>query len=303
MSRIRRGLLDTLNIVADTSYGRGEITQLLRKEENETQKRVAIIITYIIRSPKTLHFLLVECSALYTVMNTIFEKNSPLCSAAASGFTALSAALSIGITEDAETKQYIHYVEAAAPPADDECDKVTLVAGESGERVQCSEKILTDSSEVFQRMFNSDFRESNEKLVHFQKSSIAGLKYFLHAITNNSSGIQLEAPPPDKINIVLEAYELCTSYLLEPSLQESVFDVIKFLLNSETVIQIFEFAVKFMKHDIVTMSIDYCLSANIPGATKVDIFRTADDSKYCTEWNDMMLSAIVLKCEDAMIRV
>lgn len=326
------GLLNLLNEMAETGYGRGEMAHLLLKDDKEMHKQVSIISALIIRDPKILNTLLLKHGGLYTIIELILTKGEKLSNEAAMGLTALAKQLKINIPkydslQISKTEVIVsgNRVSGDKTPNDEEptvtfISEVEATNGETESRVQFSEKILTENSDVFNRMFNSDFKESKDKEVILKNQSIFGIKYFLDCIEQYSENRPLRKPVSvltihndqlcssnlnhkKKSTIIiaaLEAYDICQIYLL-PELEKNIFNMIIYLLDADNILDIFLFSIKHHKQELTELSINYFLSSNISSEIKVKVFRNADDSDYYKEWNELILDTIVYTCQNLIL--
>lgn len=200
---------------------------------------------------------------------------------------------------------------------------VTFVSGDpvdepnESNMIRFSERILTQNSDVFNRMFNSDFQESKNKQVFLKKQSIEGIRYFLNCIKQQSMEMTLRAPviknttnntsetatPKDtattKITLkaALEAYDMSQIYLL-PELEADILNMIAYLLSADNIVDLFIFSMQNHKQELTEMSINYFLTSNLPSADKVKVFRAADDCEFFKEWNDLILDTIAYTCQN-----
>lgn len=327
------GLLDLLTEQAETGYGRGEMIHLLLKEDKGMCKQVSIISALIIRDPKILNTLLLKHGSLYTIIELIVNKSEQLSNEAAIGLTALSKQLKIKIPKYNSARLCEENVvlttecngESNEQNIEEDC--VTFVSGSSEPdadkpdnraRIRFSEETLTKVSDVFNRMFNSDFKESKNKEVVMKNQSIEGIKYFLDCVeqyskerplrrpvkVNTKSSSDSETVTPDAVDepkvfimAALEAYDICHVYLL-PELEKYIFNMIIYLLDADNILDIFQFSMKHHKQELTELSINYFLTSNLAGDVKVRIFRNADDSDYYKEWNELILDTIVYTCQN-----
>lgn len=315
--------------MAESGYGRGEMIHLLLKEDKGMCKQVSIISALIIKDPKILNTLLLKHGGLYTIIELIVNKSEQLSNEAALGLTALSKQLKIKIPKYDSTRLCDENV-VLTTACDSEVeagdsDYVTFVSGspetdaneDESSRIRFSEATLTQVSDVFNRMFNSDFKESKEKEVIMKNQSIEGIKYFLECVERYSKQKPLRRPvrPADKsstdddttasnakpsstiIMAVLEAYDICHVYLLT-ELEKDIYNMIIYLLDADNLLDIFLFSMKHHKQELTELSINYYLTSNLAGDVKVRIFRDADDSDYYKEWNELILDTIVYTCQN-----
>lgn len=196
---------------------------------------------------------------------------------------------------------------------------VTFVSGDpldepnESNMIRFSERILTQNSDVFNRMFNSDFQESKNKQVFLKKQSIEGIRYFLNCIKQQSMEMTLRAPvvknttsetsskdtatTATTLKAALEAYDMCQIYLL-PELEADILNMIVYLLSADNILDLFIFSMQNHKQELTEMSINYFLTSNLPPADKVKVFRAADDCEFVKEWNDLILDTIAYTCQN-----
>lgn len=333
---VGKGLLNLLTKTAENGYGRGEMAHFLLKHDKQMHKQVSVISAMIIRDKKVLHTLLIKHGGLYTIVNLILTKNEILANEAATGLTALARTLDIPMpqckTNDISAFEVIVDGDGSDDTSswDDNEDLVSFVSGENAiesnehNSVKFSERILTENSDVFNRMFNSDFQESKNKQVVIKNQSIVGIRYFLDCIKQHSMGKSLRKPvvasslekecgnsggePSDgntmatlvtnhTIKAALEAYDMCQIYLL-PELEKAIHNMIINLLDADTILELFIFSMQNHKQELTEMSINYFLASNLPAEKKVNVFRAADNSDYFKEWNSLILDTIAYICQN-----
>lgn len=318
---VGEGLLKLLNETAENGYGRGEMAHFLLKNDKEMHKQVSVISAMIIRDKKVLHTLLIKHGGLYTIIELILMKNEKLTNEAATGLTALARTLDIAAPSYERCRiskletivggdGYIdtnHWVDGE--------NLVSFVSGadESNETntVKFSEYILTENSDVFNRMFNSDFQESKNKQVILKNQSINGIRYFLDCIKQYSLGKALRCPitrntadnddtiytTNTTLKAALEAHDMCHIYLLH-ELEKDILNMIIYLLNADNILELFIFSMQNHKQELTEIAINYFLTSNLAAEEKVRVYRAADDSEYFKEWNDLILDTIAYTCQN-----
>lgn len=315
MKYVGEGLLKKLTAIGESGHGRGEMEHYLSKIDNIMNQRVSIITAMIIRDRKILHTLLIKRGALYTLIDLILVNREALSTQAAVGLHALSKTLNLPAPDYEARLISGDTVDIAAEEsvyswAIDE-KMVTLVAGGNvGDKstVQFSERILTGTCEVFERMLNSDFRESKNKEVTLQNQSIGGIRYFVDCIRQRSLKKPLRTPIADykpsngvQANVMkatLEAYDMCQMYLL-PELEKDIFNMITYIVDADNFLELFNFSMSTHKNELTELSVDcFLTSVNFTADERVKVFRLADVSDYCKEWNDFILDKIAYTCQD-----
>lgn len=314
------GLLNLLNETAENGYGRGEMAHFLLKNDKQMHKQVSVISAMLIRDKKVLHTLLIKHGGLYTMIELILTKDEKLTNEAATGLTALARTLEIAMP-----KYEIGQISKLETIVGGDCFHDTenwdnddnLVAFISGDQnddsnelntVRFSERILTENSDVFNRMFNSDFQESKNKQVFLKNQSIEGIRYFLNCIKQHSIGKTLRSPVIKNttdiestttitLKAALESYDMCQIYLL-PDLEKDIHNMIVYLLSPANILELFIFSMQNHKQELTEMAINYFLTSKWAAEEKVKVFRAADDSEYFKEWNDLILDTIAYTCQN-----
>lgn len=316
-----QGLLNLLTETAENGYGRGEMAHFLLKNDKRMHKQVSVISAMIIRDKKVLHTLLIRHGGLYTMIELILTKDERLTNEAATGLTALARTLDIAMPKYESNR--ISQLDTVVGGdcfietdnwADDE-DLVGFVSGDQTNKsndtntVKFSERILTENSDVFNRMFNSDFQESKNKQVFLKNQSIGGIRYFLNCIKQQSMGKPLRSPVEKNatendttktmviLKAALEAYDMCQIYLL-PELERDILNMIAYLISADNILELFIFSMQNHKQELTEMSINSFLTSNWASDEKVKVFRAADDSEYFKEWNDLILDTIAYTCQN-----
>lgn len=255
--------------------------------------------------------------------------------AAATGLTALAKQLNIKkptYNEDKISKMEFVFGPAQKIDAlkindddDDDGDLVTFIAGGNAtastsandsnitespmdeDSVRFSGKLLTENSDVFNRMFNSNFKESKDKRVILKNQSIDGIKYFLECIEQIAANKPLRKPikssDDDTTNVivaVLEAYDMSQIYML-PELEKDILNIIVFMLSADNVLDVFHFSIQHHKEELTEISVNFYLTSNIASDIKVAVFRKADDSEYYKEWNQVILDTVVFTCQNLVL--
>lgn len=176
--------------------------------------------------------------------------------------------------------------------------KFVLHRGCSRIPIKFDKKLLTENSDVFNSMLNSDFKESKNKEIHLKGYSVHGIKYFLHLIKLESEKKCAVIPPVYHFDSILEAYELSRMYILE-NLEKNLFQLIVRRLDEKSILKVFEWSLKNYNPELTGIAINFYLScSDISTAEKAELFREADLSTYSKEWNQMIVDAVLVRCEN-----
>lgn len=297
-------LNDHINNTAESGYARGLIAHLILSGDKDIRKRVAIISSYIIRSVDILKMLFNTCKSLDIIMETILTEGDPLAADAALGLTTLAISLEI-TSEDCVDFSYgkrdeifmfdkvfdRNVSDLRNPDWGSEMVKFRLNETES---IDFSKKMVSKASDVFNSMFSSDFIESRNAEMKLEGISFNGLNYFLYCIMCFHNLPNIKEKPVNML-AALEAYELSNKYLML-TMENVLEEIIRIITDDSNVIDMFEWGIENNKQNIVDTAIEYCLTSNISGERKVDLFRRGNQSIYAEDWNELITSTIINKC-------
>ncbi|KNC30726.1 hypothetical protein FF38_11660 [Lucilia cuprina] len=306
------GFLDTLTSVGECNYGKEELARLLRCEDIVSQKRAAITVAYIIKSKPLLYQFLNDGNALSVLLNIILSaKQDEFTAEAVDSLTCMSRfTLGIDIPQTAADKrldEYDIFIEKdAGQPLHESCDMRFLVhdpneTEDSSESetvaVAFNKALLCSTSEVFNTMLNSDFREGNEGEIHLRTYTVSGLLYFLNLIVRQSKNLKMNIPPADKYYALLEAFEMSRIYII-PEMEQFVLQLLISQLDESNCLSVLEWSMKNYHVELTEMSINYYLCSSLTTEAKVNLFRTADYSTYSAEWFQMIIEAVLARCRN-----
>ena len=296
MMMISKDLLRSFGGVAESGYGRGEITRFLLTGDDEIKKKIAVNLTYIISCPDILNEMLFKYNAMDIVINTILNQES-LAAEACDGLTVMTINLNIHIPSDDEVLYKIipdDYAEdESLLKVDGEQIKFVLKDGE----IFFDKVTLMKSSDVFNSMLSGDFRESNFNEVRFPDYTIDGMKYFYQIAKMDQAGkLKQIAPKVNDMSVILQAYELSILYIIT-SIQKPLLNVIKIVLDETSVLKIFEWSLRNINQELLISAICYFLCGNIDGKLKFKLFMEANQSQFKNEWKQLIIDTILMKCQ------
>ncbi|XP_055847887.1 uncharacterized protein LOC129913306 [Episyrphus balteatus] len=294
------GFLETLTNVGETNYGKGELLRLLRSDD-ASHKRAAIAVGFIIKNHRILYHLLTDGTVLFTLINMILTGDSEFTQEAADALTAMSqTTLDIAIPDsDKESFDCDKIFDETKPFMQSYDSDMKFIVHDNNEEVSVgfNKKLLSDVSEVFNSMLNSDFREGNEGEIHLKAYSASGLRYFLNLIELRSLNKPPNIPPVEKYKSAIEAFELSRVYII-PELEKILFSIMVYLLDESNCQSVLEWSMKNYHAELTEIAINFYLCSNIPTQNKVKLFRKADFSMYSNEWNQMITDAVLVRCKD-----
>ncbi|EDW04587.1 GH24751, partial [Drosophila grimshawi] len=284
--------LETLTNVGESNYGKEELVRLLRCDADlSAQQRAAISVAYIIKSHRLLYQFLYDGNALTLLFDLLLRKKSDNLYAdeAADAVTAMSRfTLGIILPEpepvDANAIMCATQWNATAAPLHENCDMRFLVQGEEDAALLC------DTSEVFNKMLNSDFREGHDGEIQLRNYTASGLRYFLHLISCQSRHLAMP-----EYGALLEAFEMSRVYII-PELEVLLHERLIQFLDSHNCLRLLEWALKNYHAELTETAISYYLCAAMPAQDKLHLFRAAEDSTYASEWFQLLNDAVYERC-------
>uniref|UniRef100_A0A1A9WPN1 ARMC5-like ARM-repeats domain-containing protein n=1 Tax=Glossina brevipalpis TaxID=37001 RepID=A0A1A9WPN1_9MUSC len=313
-------LLDTLTSVGECNYGKEELARLLRSDDILAQKRAAITVGFIIKSKPLLYQFLNDGNALSLLLNIILSHKCDEFTAEAVDSLTCMARYTLGIQipqieTDKHDQEYEKYIENLDEPMHENCDMRFMVynnhesdtdkdqnqdqdqdKNQSPVAMGFNKALLCSTSEVFNTMLNSDFREGNEGEIHLHTYTVSGLRFFLHLIVRKSLELKLNLiPPANKYHALLEAFEMSRIYII-PDMEQIIQELLILLLNENNCLSLFEWSMKNYHSELTEMAINYYLCSTLSTEAKVNLYHTADYSTYSSEWFQMLYDTVFAKC-------
>lgn len=303
------GLLDTLTCVGETGYGQGELLRLLKSDET-IQKQASIAIAIIIKSPRLLYHFLGDQGTIYTLMNTILHKKDSLGSEAADALTCLARTLDLTLPPELQTKDYpeefdeamdfpIIYKEIPTDPKDEM--KFVIHRGCSQTPIKFNKNILTEYNNIFCSMLNGNFREGKDKEIHLKDEyTTSGIKFFLKLVDSLRVKSRPKIPPVYQFDSLLQSYDLSMMYMMQ-DMEDEVLNMIVYRLDETNCLQTLQWSLKKMNPKLSEIAVNVFLSIECDGTRKVQLYQEADFSDIATMWNDMLIDAVLVKCQNLCI--
>ena len=152
------------------------------------------------------------------------------------------------------TKQIFIPQETVDHPLD-----ITLVI-EDGKEFKAHRRVLSEASLFFEKLLNSDMRESNEGIVRLEMLTELCLRDILEFIYTGSVQISTEDNAQELIAMA--------DYLLLPHLKTMAEDVLVQKLNASNAISTYYFAERYQCQELVCVSQNFIL-ANFTNVAKI----------------------------------
>ncbi|XP_016989045.2 uncharacterized protein LOC108051442 [Drosophila rhopaloa] len=290
--------LETLTNVGESNYGKEELVRLLRCDDVNAQHRAAISVAYIVKSHRLLYQFLYDGNALNMLFDLMLRKKSDdyYADEAVDAVTSM-ARYTLGIVlpeaEPAEsTADICTQKPCQSAPLHENCDMKFLVSGgeDSTLTIGFNKELLCETSEVFNKMLNSDFREGHHGEIQLQDYTASGLRYFLHLIVCQERHLTESDYPA-----LLQAYEMSRVYII-PEMEAVLQQRLIQFLDSHNCLRLLEWALKNYHAELTGTAISYYLCSSLPAQEKLQLFRTAEDSTYASEWFQLLNDAVFERC-------
>ncbi|XP_018804658.1 PREDICTED: uncharacterized protein LOC108978712 isoform X1 [Bactrocera latifrons] len=314
------GFLVTLTCVGESNYGKEELARFLRSDDEYAQKRAAITVAYIIRSQRLLYQFLNDGNALSLLLQIILNGNSDEFTAeAVDALTAMSKyTLGISVPRSNEAaranEKYEEFANDETEPLHSNCDmrfvvhrhnpksevnKEQLISAvdDVDQIVEFNKELLCNTSEVFNTMLNSDFRERNEGEIHLRTCSVSGLRYFLNLIVRRSKKLRYNVPNRGNYIAILEAFEMARVYIIS-EMETFLQQMLVGLLDDTNCLNVLEWSLRNCHAELTETVINYYLCSTLTTEAKVKLFHTADYSEFSTEWFEMIIETILTRCRN-----
>ncbi|XP_022221168.2 uncharacterized protein LOC111073252 [Drosophila obscura] len=290
--------LETLTNVGESNYGKEELVRLLRCDDPHAQQRAAISVAYIIKSPRLLYQFLYDGNALNLLFELLLRKTSEdlYADEAADAVTSMSR-FTLGISlPEAETADSTAGICTRqlndSTPMHENCDMRFIVHkdGDDTHSIGFNKQLLCESSEVFNRMLNSDFREGHHGEIQLQDYTACGLRYFLHLM-----GCHEQHLGQPNYSALIQAFEMSRVYII-PDLEVILQQRLVQCLDAHNCLRLLEWALKNYHADLTETAINFYLSSALPTQEKLLLFRAAEDSTYASEWFQLLNDAVIERC-------
>ncbi|EDX14898.1 uncharacterized protein LOC6730102 [Drosophila simulans] len=289
--------LETLTNVGESNYGKEELVRLLRCDDVISQQRAAISVAYIVKSHRLLYQFLYDGNALNMLFDMMLRKKTEdhYADEAADAVTSM-ARYTLGIVvpeaEPAESTAGICNQRANdTAPLHANCDMRFLVGhGADSTSIGFNKQLLCETSEVFNKMLNSDFREGHHGEIQLPDYTASGLRYFLHLIVCQERHLTEPDYPA-----LLQAYEMARVYIM-PEMEVLLQQRLIQFLDSHNCLRLLEWALKNYHADLTETAISFYLCSALPAQEKLQLFRAAEDSTYASEWFQLLNDAVFERC-------
>lgn len=293
--RLSTKLLKQLTILAESSYGIGEISYQLLKGSCAMKQTLSLTLPYIVRTEKPLKKYFIDCSALNMLFSIISESKEDLQSCV-TALSKLATNLHIKDPKILENK-FKDQVCVSYDPILDNLSNDDIVTFELDDlsTVQANKVFLCQNSEVFSAMLMGCFRESFEKCVKLKNVTKPALKYLFTllqcGLNNPKSDVQI-FPLADELATNLEVLLLADRFLFENLKVSLSSAILQFQMTPETADKIYVWSLSEGMGFLCVESVAYILTGKMDEIDRARSFETILGLKYREQWLEDIKSMI-----------
>ncbi|XP_022838097.1 armadillo repeat-containing protein 5 [Spodoptera litura] len=294
--RLSAKLLSQLTILAESSYGIGEISYQLLKGSSAMKQTLSLTLPYIVRTEKPLKKYLIDCSALNLLFSIIAESKEDIQDCV----TALAKLANNVHIKDPKVleNRFTSQICVTYDPILDNLSLDEIVTFELDDltTVKANRVFLCQNSEVFSAMLMGCFKESEEKCVRLKNVTKPALEYLftlLHfGLNNPKSDVQI-FPMAEKLETNLEVLLLADRFLFEKLKGLLSSAILQFQLNPDTADKIYVWSLSEGMGFLCVESVAYLLTGKMCETDRMKSFRNILDLEYKEQWLEDIKSMIL----------
>ncbi|KAF9421142.1 hypothetical protein HW555_002854 [Spodoptera exigua] len=294
--RLSAKLLSQLTILAESSYGIGEISYQLLKGSSTMKQTLSLTLPYIVRTEKPLKKYLIDCSGLNLLFSIIAESKEDIqdCVTALAKLANNVHIKDPKVLENRFTGQiYVSY----DPILDNlSFDEIVTFELDDLTTVKANRVFLCQNSEVFSAMLMGCFKESEEKCVRLKNVTKPALEYLftlLHFGLNNPKNDVQIFPMAEKLETNLEVLLLADRFLFEKLKGLLSSAILQFQLNPDTADKIYVWSLSEGMGFLCVESVAYLLTGKMCETDRTKSFRNILDLEYKEQWLEDIKSMIL----------
>ncbi|KAJ0176554.1 hypothetical protein K1T71_007733 [Dendrolimus kikuchii] len=294
--RLSGKLLSQLTILAESSYGIGEISYQLLKGGSSMKQTLSLTLPYIVRTEKPLKKYFIDCHALNILFTIVAESKEDI----QDSVTALAKLATNVHIKDPKTLEnrfkdriYVEY----DPILDNiSADDIVTFELDDLSTVKANKIFLCQHSDFFSAMLMGCFKESVEKCVKLKNVSKPALEYLLtllHCGINNPKNEVSIFPMADTLETNLEVLLLSDRFLFEKLKALLSSAILQFELRPETADKIYVWSLSEGMGFLCVESVAYLLTGKMCETQRTRSFRTILNLEYKDQWLDDIKTMIV----------
>ncbi|XP_075977580.1 BTB/POZ domain-containing protein Rnb isoform X2 [Anticarsia gemmatalis] len=294
--RLSSKLLSQLTILAESSYGIGEISYQLLKGETSVKQTLSLTLPYIVRTEKPLKKYFIDCGALNLLFDSIANSKEDMRDCV----TALAKLANNVHIKDPKTlenrfkvKSCFDYDTILKNLA---IDDVVIFELDDLSLVKANRVFLCQNSDVFSAMLMGCFKESVEKCVRLKNVTKPALEYLfflLHGGYNNPKHDDNYFPMCDDLQTNLEVLLLADRFLFEKLKGLLSSAILQFQLTPDTADKIYVWSLSEGMGFLCVESVAYLLTGKMCETDRTKSFKTILSLEYKEQWLEDIKSMIL----------
>ncbi|XP_060803453.1 armadillo repeat-containing protein 5 isoform X1 [Amyelois transitella] len=293
--RLSAKLLVQLTILAESSYGIGEISYQLLKGNSSMKQTLALTLPYIVRTEKALKKYFIDCSALNFLFANISESKEDI-QDCVTAIVKLASNVHIKDPKSLESRFKDQVYVSYDPVLDNlSVDEVVTFQLDDLSLVKANKVFLCQNSEYFSAMLMGCFKESVEKCVRLTDVSRPALEYLftlLHCGLNNPQCEIQIFPMAEDLETNLEVLLLADRYLLDRLKELMSSAILQFQLTPENADKIYVWSLSKGMGFLCVESVAYLLTGKMCETARARSFQTILSLEYKDQWLDDIKSMI-----------
>ncbi|XP_073956979.1 BTB/POZ domain-containing protein Rnb isoform X2 [Choristoneura fumiferana] len=294
--RLSSKLLAQLTILAESSYGIGEISYQLLKGTPAMQQTLSITLPYVVRTEKPLKKYFIDCGALNFLFNIISESKEDM-KVCVTALAKLASNVHIKDPKSLENRFKEHIYVSYDPVLDNlSPDDIVTFELDDSSTVSANKVFLCQNSEVFSAMLMGWFKESIEKCVRLKNVTKPALEFLftlLHFGLNSSKCDVQVFPLAEKLETNLEVLLLADRFLFDKLKGLLCSAILQFQLTPESADKIYVWSLCEGMGFLCVESVAYLLTGKMCETQRARSFGAILDLEYKEQWLDDIKSMIV----------
>ncbi|KAL0883062.1 hypothetical protein ABMA27_016532 [Loxostege sticticalis] len=293
--RLSAKLLTQLTILAESSYGIGEISYQLLKGSSSMKQTLSLTLPYIVRTEKPLKKYFIDCSALNLLFTIISDSKEDI-KDCVTALAKLATNVHIKDPKTLENRFKDHIYVSYDPILDNlSADEIVVFQLDDLSTVKANKVFLCQNSEYFSAMLMGCFKESIEKCVKLTDVSKPALEYLLtllHCGINNPKCDVQVFPMAENLETNLEVLLLADRYLFDKLKELLSSAILQFQMTPENADKIYVWSLSKGMGFLCVESVAYLLTGKMCEKNRTQSFRTILSLEYKDQWLDDIKSMI-----------
>ncbi|CAG5048003.1 unnamed protein product, partial [Parnassius apollo] len=294
--RLSVKLLAQLTILAESSFGIGEISYQLLKGSSSMKQTLSLTLPYIVKTEKPLKKYFIDCSALNLLFNIISESREDM-QDCVTALVKLANNVHIKDPKILENRFKDKIFVSYDPILDNlAVDEIVTFELDDLSMVKANKVFLCQNSDVFSAMLMGRFKESLQKCVRLKNVSKPALEYLFtllqFGLNNPKSDVEI-FPMAESLETNLEVLLLADRFLFEKLKELLSSAILQFQLSPETADRIYIWSLSEGMGFLCVEAVAYLLTGKMCELQRTECFRNILSLKYKDQWLDDIKSMIM----------